>query len=203
MTAELDPRVLRRLTDMHALYRMFDPAGRLLYVGVTGDLARRLGSHVEKRWFPLVTTISLEWFPTRAAAALAEHRAIQAERPRLNVAGKNGRPYQPPGSQRLPQTVAAAAAAREAAEKSARDAAARRAAEREVAEMRVAELGADGPIALREAIEMGIIRCSLDALRRASSRPGFPPATGMRSDSGRPKLYAVSDLHAWAARKTR
>lgn len=82
---ELDARAVRRLTDMHAVYRMFDDRGRLLYVGVTGNPSRRIKEHSEKRWFPLVTSIRLEWFQTRAAAVLAESRAIQAERPRLNI----------------------------------------------------------------------------------------------------------------------
>lgn len=77
----------RRFADMHAVYRMYDERGHLLYVGVTGDLGQRLGEHSVKRWFPLVETVRLEWFPHRAAAAIAEKRAIIAEHPRYNKAG--------------------------------------------------------------------------------------------------------------------
>jgi hypothetical protein len=77
----------RRFADMHALYRLFDDEGHLLYVGITGDLGQRLGDHSIKRWFPLVVRITLEWFPHRAAARLAEKRAIGTERPRYNKAG--------------------------------------------------------------------------------------------------------------------
>lgn len=77
----------RRLAEMCALYRMFDDRDRLLYVGITGDLGQRLGEHSFKRWFPLVERITLEWLPTRAAALLAEKRAISTERPRYNKAG--------------------------------------------------------------------------------------------------------------------
>jgi predicted GIY-YIG superfamily endonuclease len=77
----------RRFAEMHALYRMYDERGRLLYVGITGDLGKRLGEHSFKRWFPLVEDIKLEWKETRASALLAESRAIIAERPRYNKAG--------------------------------------------------------------------------------------------------------------------
>lgn len=78
----------RRFADMHALYRMYDEEGRLLYVGITGDPGQRFGDHAVKRWFPLVATVKLEWHPHRAAAAVAEKRAISAERPRYNRAGR-------------------------------------------------------------------------------------------------------------------
>lgn len=77
----------RRFAEMHALYRMYDERGRVLYIGITGDLGKRLGEHSVKRWYPLVEKITLEWLPTRAAAMLAEKRAILAERPRYNLAG--------------------------------------------------------------------------------------------------------------------
>ena len=87
MTAELDPGVIRRLADMHAVYRMFDHAGRLMYIGMSGRAGRRFDQHAEKRWFPLVSTITLEWHATHASAVLAEKRAIAAERPRYNIVG--------------------------------------------------------------------------------------------------------------------
>lgn len=77
----------RRFADMHALYRMYDERGRLLYVGITGDLGKRLGEHSVKRWFPLVEKITLEWKATRAQAVLDERRTIAAEHPRYNQAG--------------------------------------------------------------------------------------------------------------------
>lgn len=77
----------RRIAEMHAVYRMYDDRGRLLYVGVTGDIGQRFGDHSMKRWFPLVERITLEWHETRAQAVLAESRAIAKERPRYNIAG--------------------------------------------------------------------------------------------------------------------
>lgn len=84
---ESDLEAVQRVTDMHAVYRMYSAAGRLLYVGMTGNLSSRLASHVEKRWFPLVNTIRLEWFLTRSDAEAAEARAIRDEHPQINIAG--------------------------------------------------------------------------------------------------------------------
>lgn len=85
MTADLDPRIVRRLADMNAVYRMYGHGGELLYVGMTGQM-RRFDDHAMKRWFPLVSRITLEWHPTEAAARVSERRAIRAERPRYNIA---------------------------------------------------------------------------------------------------------------------
>jgi hypothetical protein len=87
MTTTIDPRLIRRIADMHALYRMFDHEGKLLYVGITGHVAR-FDNHATKRWFPCVASITLEWCDTEAAARAAERRAIQTERPRYNIAGR-------------------------------------------------------------------------------------------------------------------
>lgn len=87
MTTAIDPRVIQRIADMHAVYRMFDRAGKLLYVGMTGHVAR-FDNHATKRWFPCVASITLEWHDTKAAAAVNERRAIDAERPRYNIAGR-------------------------------------------------------------------------------------------------------------------
>lgn len=96
MAVSVSKRDIRRVTDMQAVYRMYDDAGALLYVGTTVNVDTRLKSHAEKRWFPLVAAIKLEWFDTAAAAFLAEQRAIRAEQPRMNVSGKRGpRPRRP------------------------------------------------------------------------------------------------------------
>ena len=84
----IDHDALRQVADMYAVYRMFTAAGQLLYVGTSGNLPRRLNSHSEKRWYPQVATITLQWFPDEAAALKAELAAIRREHPLLNVAGK-------------------------------------------------------------------------------------------------------------------
>jgi hypothetical protein len=78
---------VRQLAGMHVVYRMLDAEGRLLYVGMTGNLGRRLSDHAEKAFFLAVTTITLERFPTAAEAALAEQEAIGAEHPLFNHVG--------------------------------------------------------------------------------------------------------------------
>lgn len=87
MTAERDDYLLTAqcAAEMHAIYRMFDGNGQLLYIGRTADAGRRFGEHASKRWFPLVDTIKLQWFPTESDAAHAERLAIRTERPRYNV----------------------------------------------------------------------------------------------------------------------
>lgn len=69
------------------LYRLRDHAGRLLYVGVTKNVAGRLTQHRQdnRLWWPAVATQEVEEFPDRATAELAEKAAIDAERPALNV----------------------------------------------------------------------------------------------------------------------
>lgn len=86
MITDIDPRTIRRVVDLAGVYRMFDHAGKLLYVGVT-DRVGRFDEHAVKRFFPLVATITVEWHDTRASALVAEKRAIATERPRYNIAG--------------------------------------------------------------------------------------------------------------------
>ena len=65
-----------------ALYRHFDAEGRLLYVGITNNYARRSGEHAEdKPWWRDVARSEVERYPTRKAALEAEKRAIIAEHP--------------------------------------------------------------------------------------------------------------------------
>jgi hypothetical protein len=86
VTIEVDPDVLVQIADLHAVYRMFDGADRLLYVGTTGR-ARRFDEHGVKRWFPAVRRITLDWHATEADARKAERIAIRTEEPRYNIAG--------------------------------------------------------------------------------------------------------------------
>lgn len=90
----------RRFADMCALYRFYDESGRLLYVGMTGNLPQRIADHEVKRWYTLVAEIKIEWFPHKAAARLAERRAISGERPRYNIADRK-----PPSEPKKPRPV--------------------------------------------------------------------------------------------------
>ena len=70
------------------LYRLFDAAGSLLYVGVTGDLRGRLAQHAaDKPWWSQVARKTVTWYGSRSDALRAETAAIFNEHPRYNVAG--------------------------------------------------------------------------------------------------------------------
>jgi predicted GIY-YIG superfamily endonuclease len=72
----------------HVVYHAHDGRGRLLYVGMTGDLPGRLAQHAEHAdWWGELTDLRLERFPDRASAAEAELRAIAAARPWHNRKG--------------------------------------------------------------------------------------------------------------------
>jgi len=69
------------------LYRLYDKAGSLLYVGISYSAIRRQADHKRsKQWFHEVAEITIEKHPTREAAQLAERIAIYDERPQHNVA---------------------------------------------------------------------------------------------------------------------
>lgn len=69
-----------------ALYRLHDAEGVLLYVGITTDPDRRFAEHAAgKHWWPQVARKSVEWYPDRFAAEIAEEAAIKAKNPRHNV----------------------------------------------------------------------------------------------------------------------
>lgn len=68
-----------------ALYRHFDAAGTLLYVGITKDPSKRAEQHrYHSQWFRFTADSSVEWFDARRTAADAERDAIRHERPVFN-----------------------------------------------------------------------------------------------------------------------
>lgn len=68
-----------------ALYRRFDGAGVLLYLGITDDLPARSRWHERHSpWAPFVRRRTTHWFTTRSAAEAAEKTAIKAELPLFN-----------------------------------------------------------------------------------------------------------------------
>lgn len=69
-----------------ALYRHFDAAGALLYVGISlhsieRTMAHRVGAH----WYRSIARIEIQWLPSRADAMRAEREAITNERPLHNI----------------------------------------------------------------------------------------------------------------------
>lgn len=72
-----------------ALYRLFDNAGALLYVGMAFDPdARCLKHQYEKPWWHEVAHREVEWFADRRLAREAEAKAIKTESPRYNRSGR-------------------------------------------------------------------------------------------------------------------
>lgn len=75
---------------MTALYRHFDAANELLYVGISLSVAHRLSQHMRgSRWSGQIARVTVEHFATRDDALQAEERAIKVERPRFNVVHNN------------------------------------------------------------------------------------------------------------------
>jgi predicted GIY-YIG superfamily endonuclease len=69
-----------------ALYRLFDAAGSLLYIGVSVSPEQRWLHHAEhKTWWPEVARIEFAWHGTRDEALTCEMESIRAEKPRYNV----------------------------------------------------------------------------------------------------------------------
>jgi hypothetical protein len=67
------------------LYRFFDKSGRLLYVGVSSVGPGRWKEHSKGRsWWHEVVSSTIEHYPTRQLALLAERSAIRNERPIYN-----------------------------------------------------------------------------------------------------------------------
>jgi prophage antirepressor-like protein len=76
----------RRAKARHALYRFYTADGELLYIGISWQVATRMGSHrATQRWWQNVAVVRFEWYPDRESAVVAEKKAIQTERPRCNI----------------------------------------------------------------------------------------------------------------------
>lgn len=72
----------------HAVYRFFDSAGILLYVGCsTNPFGGRFAAHgATKPWAKDIALATIEWFPGWEAGLQAEAKAVLAERPKYNLA---------------------------------------------------------------------------------------------------------------------
>ena len=68
------------------LYRHFDAAGVLLYVGISLSTVHRLSQHRDdSHWFDQIKRVEIEHFPTRKQAEIAEQVAILTEAPLHNI----------------------------------------------------------------------------------------------------------------------
>jgi hypothetical protein len=72
-------------TVVTALYSYYDADDRLLYVGITDHLATRQSAHVKSSsWMEFAGRSTIERFPTRKEAELAEQERIKTLRPLFN-----------------------------------------------------------------------------------------------------------------------
>lgn len=68
------------------LYRHFDAAGQLLYVGVSINALTRLAAHRQSaHWFWRIAKVEVTNWKTREASLAAERRAIRDEGPLFNI----------------------------------------------------------------------------------------------------------------------
>jgi hypothetical protein len=76
-----------------AVYRFYDAADTLLYVGMTVDTRKRWAHHASnKPWWPDVARREVVWYARSGDAAREESRAMEEERPLHNVSGSPWRP---------------------------------------------------------------------------------------------------------------
>lgn len=75
--------------ELHFVYRFYDQADRLLYIGVTNDPAKRFGSqhrrYYEFSHFVEPSKTIYEYWPTRQSALDRERETIRAEHPLYNI----------------------------------------------------------------------------------------------------------------------
>lgn len=73
------------MSERTAVYRLYDEADALLYVGASRDPDYRFKNHAGiSPWWPLVRRTAVEWHATRPDAETAEDAAIDDEHPRYN-----------------------------------------------------------------------------------------------------------------------
>lgn len=84
-----DGKDRRGSQEITSVYRLYDPDGGLLYVGITCRLVSRMLQHRRSQsWGDDIAFVEWDEFADdRAAAAVEERRAIREERPRHNVQG--------------------------------------------------------------------------------------------------------------------
>jgi excinuclease UvrABC nuclease subunit len=76
----------------HYVYRAYDEQNRVLYIGCTCDLRRRLKAHARTAaWYPLATRIEFTEYPNRFWGEWQERQAIATERPIYNRAHNDDR----------------------------------------------------------------------------------------------------------------
>lgn len=74
-----------------ALYRHYDEGFNLLYVGISLSAINRLAQHNDvSSWADKIRKVTVEYFPNRRDAEIAETKAIREEGPIYNIAKRSG-----------------------------------------------------------------------------------------------------------------
>ncbi|MFF7476646.1 GIY-YIG nuclease family protein [Streptomyces sp. NPDC008092] len=74
-----------------AVYRIYDNAGSLLYVGMGNNPMNRWSSHAARHtWWSEAASFRVEWYATRQEAQAVEKTAIRSEDPKRNIHGRPG-----------------------------------------------------------------------------------------------------------------
>lgn len=79
------PMIHRAKGDEVAVYRLFNDAGQLLYVGISKDPMNRWQEHRGNYWWHDVASYEVRWFPTRAEARAEEKLAMASEAALHNI----------------------------------------------------------------------------------------------------------------------
>lgn len=70
----------------HFVYSLYNSSDDVIYIGVTGSVAHRMNNHAAaKPWWPEVSRMGVEQFPSREAAESAEKCGIVSAQPRYNI----------------------------------------------------------------------------------------------------------------------
>jgi predicted GIY-YIG superfamily endonuclease len=73
------------------LYRFYNQANELLYVGITNNPFNRFSGHSkDKEWFKEISHSTFEHYPNRLLVDKAETAAIKLEKPKYNKAKTDG-----------------------------------------------------------------------------------------------------------------
>lgn len=74
------------MSKQQSLYRHFNKAGELLYIGVSCRILQRVKEHSKhSHWWLEIARIEIEHFKDRAEVLEAEREAIKNEKPKYNI----------------------------------------------------------------------------------------------------------------------
>ncbi|HEY6019442.1 MAG TPA: GIY-YIG nuclease family protein [Candidatus Paceibacterota bacterium] len=78
-----------KVIGIHTVYRLYDDADRLLYVGYSSNLFHRLRRHRQKaEWWPQVELVRIDECPTKPDALSIERQYIWYLHPAFNASGQ-------------------------------------------------------------------------------------------------------------------